>query len=681
MPFMSAPAAKSTRERVLSSNGGVQRVSLVWRHMFLNLIVLVAPFQSRNQYMLRLVGGDAGKAAAWQSYMTAAASTTEFLINPALGRLSDQYGRKVFLLLSPLVNLVLKFLVFATDGRSFSLLALERIVGGAITTVGGSTTCSAAISDLVQGPDLAGALGTLGSYAGLGVLVAPFLSGQILATTGQVKHTYLFGAFVAGFQLIYNSLCFRETLQERKPMQWGACNPLSFVRIFTSDKTVAQLSLVAGLQCSAEGKCLADMNIAHLANTLKMSQQRQTVFVMLFGCSMIAAGRLPKLLIPQLLSQRDFTSFSNYMTIIALTIWGTASSIPVFWSGLAFLCPSMERRTATSAMATDLAVRSGFGKGEFAGAFANWRALCVAAAPLLYGAVYQKASQRIHGAAYLAAALITLFTELFFRSIPAENLSVAKTPAILSDSDHQSAKDVPAIPSDSDRQSSKDAARISLATLYAGAGASLAARNASKVAARMSLTILYAGASVPIAARNEAKDAARISLAGLYRSMGEAVKPPVPGLGSEFTLRPLEDGDLEKGLVELLAQLTDVGELGPQKFNEVLALRLSQPQSYRTLVIEHGPTRRIVGTATLLLERKFVRGGAFCGHVEDVVTDSTHRGKGLARALLTGLEAEARGAGCYKVVLDCKEHNVSLYSKFGYKEAEVQMRLDVPAAS
>ena len=66
----------------------------------------------------------------------------------------------------------------------------KNTIGGAITTVGGSTTCAAAISDVVKGPELAGAMGNLGSYAGLGVLVGPFISGQILAATNKVRYTY-----------------------------------------------------------------------------------------------------------------------------------------------------------------------------------------------------------------------------------------------------------------------------------------------------------------------------------------------------------------------------------------------------------------------------------------------------------------------------------------------------------
>merc|ERR1712151_652250 len=101
---------------------------------------------------------------------------------------------------------------------------------------------------------------------------------------------------------------------------------------------------------------------------------------------------------------------------------GTTLNIPCYWLGLLLLGPSMERRTPTSAMATDLAVAAGMGKGEFAGAFANWRALCVAAAPLVYGAAVRRFGKQLPGAAYITAALITLLTELLFRTIPPDCL-------------------------------------------------------------------------------------------------------------------------------------------------------------------------------------------------------------------------------------------------------------------
>jgi len=385
---------------------------------------LVSPFQSRSAYVMKLAGDNAAKATAWQAYMSAAAGIIEFSLNPMCGRLSDRYGRKVFVLLAPFVNVLLKMAVFLTDGNNLSFVALDRIVGGAVTTVGGSTTCAASISDVLEGPALAGALGNLGSYAGRGVLLGPLITGQIWSLTGKVKYTYLFGAVVAAFQLCHNSCRFRETLQNPKPIELSACNPLGFVKVFRGNSVLSRLTLVAGLQCFPEGKCVADMNMSYITYNLKFTRNMQTLFVMLFGSSMILAGKLPQKLIPKHMSQRDFTSLSNYLTAAALTLWATCKSSSQFWLGLAFLCPSMERRAATSAMATDHAVAAGFGKGEFAGIFANWRALCVAAAPLLYGTVAQRFPRP--GSAYFVAAAIVLGAEFIFRTIPPEQLAVKK---------------------------------------------------------------------------------------------------------------------------------------------------------------------------------------------------------------------------------------------------------------
>ena len=155
---------KDSPERGKEAIGGLQqekkeRVQAVLYHMFLNLVVLCIPFQFRTLYVLKLAGNNSVKCGTWVSYMSALAGLVEFFLNPVLGRLSDAIGRKPFLIASPLVNLVTKLAVFWSDGKSLLLVALDRIVGGAMTTVGGTTACSAAIRDVVQGDELAGGLG------------------------------------------------------------------------------------------------------------------------------------------------------------------------------------------------------------------------------------------------------------------------------------------------------------------------------------------------------------------------------------------------------------------------------------------------------------------------------------------------------------------------------------------
>ena len=177
----------------------------------------------------------AGTLAAW----TSTVGMVEFLFNPTCGRLSDQYGRKALLLLGPAISLLLKLNVARPGGATRFNLALERIVGGAATTLSGSTICSAALSDMFPDKaDLAVSLARLGSAAGAGVLLGPLLGGQLIHATGDARSAYLLGAAIATAQLVLLSTTLEETLAEgkRKVFDWARpfSNPLSFLRLYSA---------------------------------------------------------------------------------------------------------------------------------------------------------------------------------------------------------------------------------------------------------------------------------------------------------------------------------------------------------------------------------------------------------------------------------------------------------------
>jgi glucosamine-phosphate N-acetyltransferase len=81
----------------------------------------------------------------------------------------------------------------------------------------------------------------------------------------------------------------------------------------------------------------------------------------------------------------------------------------------------------------------------------------------------------------------------------------------------------------------------------------------------------------------------------------------------------------------------------------------------------------IVGCATLVVEQKFIRDAALCGHIEDVVTDKSVRGKGIGRLLTKALIQLGRDVGCYKIILDCNDDNVAFYERCGMRPKERQM--------
>lgn len=167
---------------------------------------------------------------------------------------------------------------------------------------------------------------------------------------------------------------------------------------------------------------------------------------------------------------------------------------------------------------------------------------------------------------------------------------------------------------------------------------------------------------------------------GFYQGHARMSDGSKGALGGGYNLRRLSADDYHKGFLKVLEQLTVVGDLSEEKFREVLDKRLAQADTYVTVVVEHEESEQIVATGTLMIEAKFIHGGSPIGHAEDIVVDSKHRGKGLARAVMNVLADEAEKADCYKVILDCHEENIPLYEKCGYRVCERQMRLDLPRA-
>ena len=86
---------------------------------------------------------------------------------------------------------------------------------------------------------------------------------------------------------------------------------------------------------------------------------------------------------------------------------------------------------------------------------------------------------------------------------------------------------------------------------------------------------------------------------------------------------------------------------------------------------------KIVGTASLVYERKFTWGGAVVAHVEDVAVHKDHKGNGIGSALMSHVIEQAKAAKCRKIVLDCSDGNVDFYERCGFRQNEVSMRLDL----
>lgn len=131
--------------------------------------------------------------------------------------------------------------------------------------------------------------------------------------------------------------------------------------------------------------------------------------------------------------------------------------------------------------------------------------------------------------------------------------------------------------------------------------------------------------------------------------------------------------DLGNGLVESLSSLAEVG-LTQKELLDIFRERLSR--GVRTYVARRDGN--VVGTATLLLERKFIHQGGLVGHIEDVATREDCHGQGIGSAVVRHAVEEAKKLGCYKVVLTCYDRFAPLYARLGFRSHDVGMRLDIP---
>ena len=134
-------------------------------------------------------------------------------------------------------------------------------------------------------------------------------------------------------------------------------------------------------------------------------------------------------------------------------------------------------------------------------------------------------------------------------------------------------------------------------------------------------------------------------------------------------IRLLEDKDYQD-YVELINQLSKIGEITQHDFEFFVFTQHLLPSTYRFFVYELDG--KVVGCLTILLENKLARKSL---HIEDVVTHSDFRGKGIASELIEHAKNYAIDNNCYKIILDCSSENVAFYNKVGFKETGVQMSI------
>jgi DHA1 family tetracycline resistance protein-like MFS transporter len=195
-----------------------------------------------------LTGGDISSAAATYGWLIALYSLMQFLFGPAMGALSDRFGRRPILLIS-MLGLGLDYLLLAI-APALWVVVIARIIGGAM---GASiSTASAYIADITPPEKRAQSFGFIGVAFGIGFITGPLVGGFLGEYGSRVPFygasTVSFVALIAAWFLLPESLA----PELRRRFRLREANPLGAFIVISRYKAVMTLLVVFVLSQLAE---------------------------------------------------------------------------------------------------------------------------------------------------------------------------------------------------------------------------------------------------------------------------------------------------------------------------------------------------------------------------------------------------------------------------------------------
>ena len=140
-----------------------------------------------------------------------------------------------------------------------------------------------------------------------------------------------------------------------------------------------------------------------------------------------------------------------------------------------------------------------------------------------------------------------------------------------------------------------------------------------------------------------------------------------------IVIRHMRRDDIDSGFLESLDALSPARDMDHQKARDVFEIIQNNPNHIVAVAVRD---KAVVGTATLLIEPKFIHDGSRAGHIEDVAVSAKEQGRGVGRMLVEYLLDVARQHGCYRTTLDCPENLVGFYEKVGLYRHSVCMRIN-----
>ena len=82
---------------------------------------------------------------------------------------------------------------------------------------------------------------------------------------------------------------------------------------------------------------------------------------------------------------------------------------------------------------------------------------------------------------------------------------------------------------------------------------------------------------------------------------------------------------------------------------------------------------KIIGSAKLIIEQKFIHKLAKYGHIEDVIIKNEHRRKKYGTKIVNYILEQCKKENFFKITLTCKEDLIPFYKKNNFETYQIHM--------
>ena len=221
---------------------GKYAVTFIFITVFLDMVGIGLIWPVMPRLIEDVSGSDLAGASAWNGWLFVAYGLTQFLFGPAIGNLSDAYGRRPILLLS-VFGLAVDYILMAL-APNLLWLFIGRLVAG---VCGASyTTANAYLADISKPEDRAKVFGMMGAAFGLGFIIGPAIGG-LLGEFGP-RVPFVVAASLSILNFAYGYFVLPETLppETRRPFSLTRSNPIGTLKVFSSYHVVPLGIVMAG---------------------------------------------------------------------------------------------------------------------------------------------------------------------------------------------------------------------------------------------------------------------------------------------------------------------------------------------------------------------------------------------------------------------------------------------------